>query len=83
MFMRRIAELLTLVAYVWTIYIFFKISGLFAALLSMLFPFAAPLYGFIIYYFTGDVEIANNFIIPNVLNLLALICMFVTTNQSD
>ena len=82
---RQIAELVLLVAYIWTIVIYFQISGFIASILSMMFPFIAPAYGFLIYYFTGDPEIAEKFIVPNVLNLIAVICgiLFVSTRKDE
>ena len=77
MIFRQIAEILLLIAYVWTIVLYFQISGIIAAILSAMFPFFAPAYGFVIYYFTDDAEIAQRFIAPNALNLVSMVFLFV------
>ena len=80
---RNLGEVLTVVAYCWTIYAYFKVSGVLAAFLSMGFPFLAPAYGFLVYTFTGTPEIADSFVVPNVLNIVAILFFVISVFGSD
>ena len=80
---RNLGEVLTVVAYCWTIYAYFKVGGILAAILSMGFPFLAPTYGFLVYTFTDRPEIASSFVVPNVLNIVAILFIGISVFGSD
>ena len=81
-----IAQVLTLIGYVWTVIIWYNVSGVLAAFFSLFFPFLAPLWGLFIYWITGEPDTAAEFWGPNLLNLFLVLSVFfvvVSSEKSD
>lgn len=64
-----IGQILSVIAQIWTVVIWYNVSGFLAAFFSLFFPFLSPLWGSFIFWVTDEPEIAAEFSGPNLLNL--------------
>ena len=68
-----IGQILSVIAYIWTVVIWYNVSGFLAAFFSLFFPFLSPLWGSFIFWVSDEPEIAAEFFGPNLLNLCLVV----------